>query len=191
MSKINSFYTDKNNLSKIREVFHNQKIVSLQQFLEKEEYFKLVKYIEKVKLKKEFHPIHFSYCSSEFGNNKNNEFNMLLEDKELRIIIKELTGMEKVEAKLLSFGWKEYTIINDEFVESSGIDIIIDLTEGWDDKFGGCVTVIDGEGNSTKVPCTPNTLTILQRAEGEHKFIKYANHLCNGKKHLFILCQVV
>ncbi len=199
MAKINEFYFSEETQDNITAVFKNQNIVSLKQFLYPEFYNKLKSILPKIKWKKEFHPINCSYNYCNSNTNPNSKINQIKEleelskDKDFRELLTIITGKQvknKLNLTIQSFGWKNYTIINDESIEEPGVDIIIDLTEEWNDEWGGNIVLVDGSGDYTDISHAPNTLTIINRKKGEHKFVKYVNHLSGNKKRMFLVASL-
>lgn len=93
---------------------------------------------------------------------------------------------------LISLTWKDYTILHDNPIdakEPAGVDIILDLTEGWREEWGGIVTYDDGR-TTLKIPPQGNSLTLLRRTKKMQRYIKYVNHHASGKRRRFILARL-
>ena len=83
--------------------------------------------------------------------------------------------------------WKEFMILNDDYVEKPGIDVIIDLTENWNQEAGGQIVYTSGSGESHTIPVLKNSLTIVERKKGVQKFFKYINNLAKNNERLFLI----
>ena len=91
---------------------------------------------------------------------------------------------------LYSFSQKDYTLLNDSYTEKPGVDIIFDLTVGWDSAWGGTITYVNGTGDALKLPVKPNSLMIIRRQKDEQRFVKYVNHLVGKRKRVFVIIKV-
>jgi len=81
-------------------------------------------------------------------------------------------------------------ILNDKYLDKSGIDIIIDITKNWDEKWGGLFTYTDGLGNYVQVPPAENSLTIVKRKKGMNGFINYINHYAKKKERIVLIAKL-
>mgnify|MGYP001566330714 FL=1 len=86
--------------------------------------------------------------------------------------------------------WKDYMILNDRYVENRGIDLVIDLSEDWDDEWGGVVTYTDGSGTVYPLSLKANSVAVVERKKGMHKYIQYVNHYGKDKKRVFLIATL-
>ncbi|MDO8642453.1 MAG: hypothetical protein Q7R76_02570 [Candidatus Woesearchaeota archaeon] len=179
---INPLYFKEENIRKIQQMFaSNQTVPSivLHDFFQKECYEQLKQGITRAAFQKERHPILYSYqeATPSFVNEGLNTKEMLdFLQKILNKKIKKITGTVQC------FGWKDYTILNDEVVEKPGIDLFFCLSDDWDESYGGNVVYVDGTGEYTKTLLTENMLMIVERKKGVQKFVQYVNHRAQNKK---------
>jgi len=100
------------------------------------------------------------------------------------------TAVQKIEAGLNSFSWKDYTILSDTALNEPGIDIILDFTADWPEAAGGAIVYKDELGNFISLPIAPNLLAIVERKAGVQKYWQYVNHYA-GKEKRYVLAGVV
>lgn len=99
------------------------------------------------------------------------------------VIGKNVTG---VKAKTYLFSSGHYTLIHDDVVLDPGIDLVLDLTAGWNPDFGGSVVYVDGSGDYKAIPPASNSITLVERKAGVQKFVQYVNHLATKKRYLIL-----
>lgn len=118
--------------------------------------------------------------------------NELINSKEFQEILTKVTGQDlniSRESKFVhKYGHRDYKIIHDEAVLDPGYDIIIDLTPEWVDDLGGYVAYTDGEGQFYTIGSNFGSVSIIERDENHHYFVKYVNHYAdNLNRYLVIL----
>ncbi|MBI4919562.1 hypothetical protein HY837_06530 [archaeon] len=86
--------------------------------------------------------------------------------------------------------WRDYLIMNDDYEEKPGIDVIFDLTKDWNSKGGGQIIYVDGTGEYYAIPISENSLTIVERKKGVQKFFKYLNNLAKNNKRFFLVLNI-
>jgi len=91
---------------------------------------------------------------------------------------------------LLTFQHKDYTLLNDKNIKPAGYDIIFDLTDNWQDSYGGNLIYTNGQGTSFTIPAKANTLTIIKRTNHFQKYIEYINHYAKKKKRCLIFLSI-
>ena len=188
MDKISSLYGNKENIIKIRDIFHSNRdlpSVTLPHFFKNKVYTHIKKEILILHYKKMMTPIFYSYLAAKPPTN----LQTILNSKEFLNFLSSINGrrIKKIKGSIECFGWKNYMILNDEVKEKPGIDVIIDFTDSWDKKFGGSLVYVDGTGSYTKIPASSNTLIIAERKKNVQKFVQYVNHLCTNRKRFFFL----
>lgn len=92
-------------------------------------------------------------------------------------------------AKLLALGASDYRIAHDAAREEPGIDIILDITPAWDQKWGGQVAYVDGSGDALVLPAAKNLLAIVERKKSIQRIVTYVNHHAGRKKRVFVLVR--
>ena len=179
--EINKFYSGK--IEQVKKSFSEDfPSVTLFDFFEKKDFIKLQKRIRSLQYKKEKKTLTHSHSKA----------SITLSDKELINFLSKITNkkIKKLSGQVLSFGWKDYTILHDTVKEKQSYDIIIDLTNSWQEDFGGNIIYVDGTGDYVKIPDRRNTLTIVKRKKNIRHFVKYVNNLAGRKKRNILILQV-
>lgn len=91
-----------------------------------------------------------------------------------------------VKAKTYRFSSGHYTLIHGDIISDPGIDLVLDLTAGWDPDFGGSVVYVDGSGDYKAIPPASNSITLAERKADVQKFVQYVNHLATKKRYLIL-----
>ncbi len=190
--EINGSYLSDDVAKKIRESFlsnNDLRLVKLRNFLSQRSCKNLAGEIRKARFRKESIPIFYSFSASAMTT----EFKKFFSSKILPGFIQKIIGkrVKGIEAKICRFSWKDYTIIDDRTVEGAGFDFIFDLTDSWDENFGGSVVYVDGTGNSISIPHSLNSLAIVERADNIQKFVKYCNHYSKGRNRDLIIGKII
>jgi len=109
--------------------------------------------------------------------------------KEVKEVMKEITVLVELiagrklkckEVTIKRFGKKHYTLIHDAEKEKPGIDFVLNLTEKWENAGGSMIYTKKGEDVITISPAF-NTFSLMKRAKGTNRFVKYVNHKAKGK----------
>lgn len=164
----------------VKSAFENNGSVELKLFMENSSYSDFRKKILAIKTRNIFEPLSRKHAISK---------NFKIE-KEILEFVEKIIGIKPNDWQLWTFAQGEYTVINDEDLEKPGMDVIIDLTEKWDESYGGAVVYVDGTGESTKVGVEGNKLIIVQRKKGEHRFVQYVNHLAKKNKRILLIARI-
>jgi len=189
---INKEYLRKENLDRIKEIFRANKTfpsVTLRDFIDEKAFLKMKNNLARMKFKDNYNPLFFSYKRCESGRIVKDFFN-----SEVISFIEEIIGMRiKKPAPdkfmIFSFGWKDYTVLNDKTAEKDGVDLIFDFTDGWDERFGGAVVYSNGKDDFLRISSMENTLSIVERKNSQ-RFVQYVNHYAEGRSKLFILISL-
>ncbi len=168
--------------SRIKDSFSKEGVVVLHTFFSEGFLEHLKNRVTKLKWKKEFELLHHSYHMAEVNVNS----------KELLAFLSGITNkkIRNLQCTVLKLTWKDYSILNDAFIEKPGRDVIIDLTANWNGKWGGLVTYADGSGNYVEIPAMENSLAIVQRKTGMNRFIQYLNHYGKGKERIVLIGKI-
>lgn len=156
--------------------------VVCQDFFEASFYQKLKKALMQLQFERVEHPGEHCYGGGDIPPPVKN----ILKNKEL---LGFLEGLLKKKIQHLSwrgysFGWKDYWLL--EKVKATGIDIIVDLSDGWNENAGGLVVYRDAEGNFRKIPASGNLLAVMVKKKGVQRYLQYINHYA-GKQHRYLL----
>ncbi len=160
------------------------KMLQFTDFFEHSYYERLQKQIKELSFKRSYQPSLHSYRSADLPL----DVTSLINSKEFISFISKNAkiSVKKIEAKAFLFEAKDYTLLHDMTEEKPGIDIIIDFTEKWNERFGGMMTYADGNGHSFMVPSKSNSLIIAERNKGIQRFMQYVNHTAKGRRILII-----
>lgn len=188
---INKIYLKIENTAKLRDIFlANERLPSIimPDFLGKKDYAMLENAAKKCRYKTEKKPMHFNYSVSHMPKPLAN----LLKSDAMKQLVSKITDekIKNIGGKLYSFGWKDYTLLNDEKIEKPGYDLILDFGN-WDESFGGIVTYSDGMGNSDALKQAENMLIIIKRKKMMQKFVKYVNNKAGSRKRLFFMGNLI
>ena len=189
---INPIYLNEETLSKIKQTFQaDPKLpsISLQQFLEKEEYKNFQHQLKALSYQHVSQPLTYSYFTASLPA----EIVAFLNSDELRIFISTILSQKinKLTAKNYTFTWKDYIILHDHSIEKPGIDMIIDFTEEWKEQSGGAIVYVDGTGDYTRIPVGGNQLILVKRGKKVQKFVEYVNHYAAKHQRILIFCQLL
>jgi len=183
-SEINPIYLKEDTRQKVRKSFLHSDFpaVLLHDFFVKGFYAELQKKASALDFKREVVVVHHSYAVSK----------LTIASKELLAFLSSVTKKKIDELHFTAYllTWKDYQILNDRYLEKPGIDIIIDLTEGWDPECGGVVTFTDGRGTVYPLAPAGNSLAMVERKKGLQKYVQYLNHHAKDKKRLFLIANI-
>ena len=182
---INKIYLEKKNQERIKQMFYDNKdfpSIQLHDFFIPECYKQMKRETSKLKYKRSYLATSHSYSESNFN----------VVPKELMAFVSKIINkkVSKIKLKVLKFSWKDYVIINDKLKEKPGFDIILDITDDWNQDYGGSLVYVDGSGDHFHIPPKGNTLTIAERKKGVQKFVQYVNNLSKDKKRCLIVATV-
>ncbi len=187
---INPAYFKDENIRKIQQMFASNPTVPsivLHDFFQKECYEGVKQGVEQARFQKVRHPILYSYqeATPSFVNEG-------LNTKEIIDFLQKILNrkIKKIIGTVQCFGWKDYTILNDEVVEKPGIDVFFCVSDDWDESAGGNVVYVDGTGEYTKTLLTGNMLMIVERKKGVQKFVQYVNHHAQKQKLYLIRATI-
>ena len=100
------------------------------------------------------------------------------------------TEIRALDLKLYRFGWKDYTLVSNDSLPKLGVDIILNLTEAWNEVFGGVVRYKDAEGNFISLPAPGNVFTIVRASNRIQQFVQYINHHAEKRKRLMVMGKI-
>jgi hypothetical protein len=163
---INNHYATQ--IPAIKKALSGENVVQLQEFFDKEYYYKLLSEVKKTKLKPDIDVFEYKYKSGKISL-----------PKEFENFISKITG-KKFKYQLIELEHKDYSLIHDKKAE-----VIIDLSENWLNGWGGYLMYNDGEGNVVKIPSKQNSVTISNgKVFGA---IKYVNNHSGKNKKTYII----
>ncbi len=184
MDEVNSAYLKEKNKQKIRKSFLHGEFpaVILKDFFSKEFYVEWQKKASSLNFKRDAVILHHSYALS----------NIKLASPELLNFLSFVTKKKIDELNFTAclLAWKDYQILNDKYLEKTGVDVIIDLTDEWNAEWGGAVTFTDGKGTVYPISAEGNALVIVERKKGLQKYIQYLNHYGKDRKRIFLIGSI-
>jgi hypothetical protein len=187
---INENYSSKENIKQIKEEFNKGefKAISLQDFFDKETFKKMFINIKGLQFKEKRQPNIYNYKIKIAPKH----IQAILNSKEITKLIEEITNnqVKELQFEAFLFTWKNYTLLHDKAIEKPGIDIIFELTQEWEEHFGGATIYTDTKGNVQKIMPQANTLSIIQRNTNQHKYIQYVNNLSRETRKYFLLATI-
>lgn len=184
MAEINPAYLKEETKKKVRKSFLHSDFpaVILKDFFSKDYYQQLQKNISSLNFKKDLVVLHHSYAVSNFK----------IVSKELLDFLSFVTK-KKIDELIFTvylLTWKDYMILNDKYLEKLGIDVVIDMTDGWNPDWSGVITYTDGRGTVYPLPPVGNSLVVVERKKGLQKYVQYVNHYGKEKKRLLLVVSI-
>ncbi|HLD39533.1 MAG TPA: hypothetical protein VJB13_00120 [Candidatus Nanoarchaeia archaeon] len=185
IDELNPIYLKDETKQKVRKSFLHSDFpaVMLNEFFSKEFYAELKKKISSLNFKRDTIVLHHSYDRS----------SMAISSAELNMFLSFVTKkkVEDMNFTVIRLGWKDYQILHDRYLEKNpGVDIILDITDAWDNEWGGMVTYTDGRGMVYPLAPAGNSLAIIERKKNLHKYFQYANHYAEEKKRVFLIATI-
>lgn len=116
----------------------------------------------------------------------------LLENEVLLKMLGDLIGknVERISGNALKFSHKDYIILHDDDLPEPGYDLIIDLTEQWNNEFGGTLVYTDGEGTTVDIVPNYGSISVVQRTENLHYYVKYVNHHAQQLPRYLVIAEI-
>ena len=183
-NEINPHYLEPEHKQKIRKSFLHSDFpaVLLNDFFSKELYLELQKKVLSLNFKKDAVILHHSYAVS----------SIKVTSREFCDFISFVTKKKVDEITFTAYllTWKDYMILNDQYLEKPGIDLVIDLTDNWNAEWGGVVTFTNGKGTVYPITPTENSLAIVERKKNLQKYIQYLNHYAKDQKRLLLIATL-
>lgn len=158
--------------------------IQMQEFFTKEFFQKLSSLVRKAKYKRRELISIASFHEAEVPK----EIKELFSSNDFRKIISMIAGKELKplgELRLMYFGHKDYTLIQDAVKKFPGIDLWLDFTSDWDESYGGRISYRNAYKELVYFYPLENAVTIADRKK-ELKFIKYVNNKAKNRKRYLI-----
>ncbi len=157
----------------------------LTKIFSKEAYKEKEKEIKKLFYKRQSRPDAFSYAIAKAASMH------IFDQKELHNFLSIILErpVQGILGDAFYYSWKDYTVLNRKTQEKTGIDIIFDFTQEWQEEWGGSIVYKNEKGAYLKLLPTPNTLIIVER-KNTQKYIQYINNLSKGKKRYLLIGTV-
>ena len=187
MSKINPEYLKEQSILSFKDSLASPfPAITLHSFFTEESYLALANATHRLSYEKEYAPDKYFYrCAPipkkmlEFLHSE--EFLSLLS----AILEKDITQLDQ--GRCYQFGWKNYTLLHDDILLTSGVDIIFDFTPSWNEDWGGAINYTEPGQESAELLSIPNSFHLIKRSDDIQRFIKYVNHHANDHKRIFVM----
>ncbi|KAJ3309816.1 hypothetical protein HDV04_005595 [Boothiomyces sp. JEL0838] len=191
---INPAYLNDSSCGAISSVFEEESTVQLQKFLKPEKYKQLYDALANAQFNKltgvsnasRFHLLSDNETPKDSTATILYEYKLFFESVQFQSFLYKLTGIElntKPSSSFLrQFKVGDYTLMNDNYIEESGLDVIFSVAVGksideeWDDSWGGGMHYVADKDTLLSVYPIPNTLQLVYRDEGTMRFVKL-NHV--------------
>jgi hypothetical protein len=184
--KINEFYVKDEILTQMKSAFDATDQFTHVQLSELYSDFESIKKIaDDVTLTQQNDPLSFRRKEGVLTNEQSNA----IITPELQKIITSITGKKLSKLQFYAYAHKDYSMLLDSDNTSDRIDIILDISDSWDESWGGTFIYADEEGEYIELPANPNSLTILKAKKDEKSFLKYINHYSEESMRKFLFCS--
>lgn len=94
-------------------------------------------------------------------------------------------GIVDIKFEVIRMGWKDYEILTDDS-NYKGVEIVIDLTDTWEESWGGEIRYTDGNEKLLMIPIQKNMMSVTKMGD-MYRYITYCNHHCNGHKRVLLV----
>ncbi|KAJ2995659.1 hypothetical protein HDV02_000558 [Globomyces sp. JEL0801] len=193
---VNSAYLNEKNLSFISSKFEKESFVQLQKFLKPEMYTKLYESMKANTFSNitgtanayRYHTLSGITKADDKTYEIIHSFRTFLESTVFHYLLSSITGLKlktsPVTSTVRSFSPLDYTLMNDNFIEQSGIDVIfafpVDLNGKnneceWEDAWGGLTQYVADTQTLLSVSPIHNTLQLVDRDTETLRFVKLLN----------------
>jgi len=174
MPDLNELYSDQETLAQIKEAFYQNKHfpnIKLGEFFD--DPYLLSDKLQLLDFKHERDPLHHNYHKA-----------VLPSDLVARLQIQlvpllrtfNLTSLK--EAFVYRLTHKSYSMLTDEdeTPNKKTMDVLLDVSDEWDEGFGGDIVYVKSDDEPLEVEPSPNTAIFVEKEAGTKSFIKYCNH---------------
>ena len=164
-------------MDKLQETLQREGVVQLQQFLPEKELAILMEKIKLLKFIKSYKPLTHYYTSAVLPvSDLNGLFSFL-----------KVLGMRITRARAYKLRWKNYSVLHDSIKQREYREIILDLTESWEESWGGACIYVDDSGDYQKIPWAYNSVMVIEKKRAQ-RFFQYCNHY--AQERLVVIAQV-
>ncbi len=184
--EINKTYLKKEILNEIKEFFEKEAFIQLNSFFPKKtkeikKAFQNSRYWDK-----NYNPL----IKSESKLDLTEEFNLeviqtieFFKSKEFLHYIEEITQVPLTfnSLEVQKYSHKDFTLLNDLNKNDDVIEVYFDLSDKWNESYGGSLVFLTKEEEILYLEPEFNTLTILYKPEEIMKYLKYINNRAGNK----------
>lgn len=183
---INPYYLQQHILMQLPDSYKRDSIIQLRSFLHETAFKELKKQLARTKLVKKSIPDQYVYKEIDLKQLK--DFAAFLNSPTFKQYLKFITGLQgkKAAYSLKVFGHSDYTLLHDKEKGWNGVDLLLDITDDWEQSWGGYVRYSNSEGTLFTLVPHENTLTLLKRTSDMHSFVKYVNAAVGKQKRVFV-----
>lgn len=187
--KINEVYTKEEVMDEMNEFFLNEGYLQLKQFLEPDKIRRIREVLDKNKyFELDYKPLEHSKKTLDEKNIVEVEILELLEFLKSSKFTEYLEELLQTELKLknisiVKYEHKDYIIINDKQKNDNTdyLDVIFDITNEWNEEYGGVLTYTDGEEELLYLNPDFNAVNIIYKDRTIVKYLKYINNKSRDK----------
>lgn len=187
--KINEVYTKEEVMDEMNEFFLNEGYLQLKQFLEPDKIRRIREVLDKNKyFELDYKPLEHSKKTLDEKNIVEVEILELLEFLKSSKFTEYLEELLQTELKLknisiVKYEHKDYIIINDKQKNDNTdyLDVIFDITNEWNEEYGGVLTYTDGEEELLYLNPDFNAVNIIYKDRTILKYLKYINNKSRDK----------
>ena len=185
--RVNELYTDREVKVQMREFFQTEGFIQLNNFLEDKNLDKIKGLILNSKFNKIYDPLVESSSEVDMKSITNPELIEFIEyfkSKEFIEYIEEIvdSDMNFIDAKIKIYEHRDFIILNDERKNIDCLDIIFDISEGFEENMGGIYTYTTREEELLYLEPMYNTISIVDKPSDIMTYLKYINNKAKDKK---------
>jgi len=186
--KINKTYLDTEVISQMQDFFEEENFIQLNEFLDQNNLSLKTKFLNQ-EFEKKYNPLKYNFSQLNTKALYDLEIIKIIEffrSKKFLEFIEEIVDLELSfkNLKIKKFEQSNFTLLHDDLEKEDIIEVIFDLSDDWQEEFGGTLTYTTKEEEVFYLNPIFNSLTILYKSDSIMKYTKYINNLANDKKIL-------
>ena len=174
-------------LDKASAQFRKEWSIQLHRFLQPEIYKKAIA-LARAPLKSQYVPDQYCYHTFKSTPVIAKQLMRMVQSADFAAIISIIVGKK---IRLRHAAWRvyqhgDYTVRHDKLKEPPGYDVLLDITQHWDERACGHHSFVQGGKEIVRISPMPNSLAIIKRPSHLQKFVKYANHHAGKDKRVVL-----
>ena len=186
--KINKTYLDKEVMEQMQDFFAEENFIQLNVFLDQDNNL-IKKKILSQEFNEKYNPLKYKF--SELNEKENYDLNIIkmiefFKSKSFLEFVEEITQIELnfKDLKIKKYSQSDFTLLHDDQEREDEIVVIFDLSDDWQETFGGILTYVTKEQEIFYLSPIFNSLIILYKPESVMKYLKYINNHAKNKNIL-------
>ncbi|MBX4196450.1 hypothetical protein KW805_02600 [Candidatus Pacearchaeota archaeon] len=185
---INPLYTDKNICEQMKQAFQEAGMIKLPNFLMKESYDSLSRFLTKQKGVEHKIPDRYSVYRYPSLVVSSPSMKSIFFSDEFRSFLSSILGKKAKNFTLHvgRYGHKNYTLIHDSELAGKRIEFFYCLSPPWNPAWGGNTVYVANENPTVFTP-EDNSFCIVEKGKDMNRFLQYINH--KAGKNSFILVE--